>query len=121
MDAIKSGGGGLRKVDEPSPDARQSSGRDSLMDAIKRGGGGLRKVSNEEKVALEEEKKRSASSVGGFGKNVCSFDLETRGDLLCLCAFLLGASSVTAILERRKFLMAEESDSDSDNDDSEWS
>ena len=69
MDAIKSGGGGLRKVEEPSPGApRQSSGRDSLMDAIKRGGGGLRKVSNEEKVALEEEKKRSASSVGGFGK-----------------------------------------------------
>lgn len=72
MDAIKSGGGGLRKVEnELSLDARQSSGRDSLMDAIKRGGGGLRKVSNEEKVALEEEKKRSASSVGGFGKCIC--------------------------------------------------
>lgn len=98
MDAIKQGGGGLRKVEEPAADSRKSSGRDSLMDAIKRGNGQLRKVSNEEREALEEEKKRSASSVGGFG-----------------------SSSVTAILERRKFLMAEESDSDSDNDDEEWS
>lgn len=96
LDSIKQGGGGLRKVDEASTPPRQSSGRESLLDAIKKGGGGLRHVSAEEKVAQEEKKR--GSGLGGFA-----------------------ASSVTAILERRKFLMAEESDSDSDNDEEEWS
>lgn len=48
--------------------ARQSGGRVSLLDAIKQGGGQLRKVSAEEQAAALEEKKRSGSSLGGFGE-----------------------------------------------------
>ena len=42
--------------------ARQSGGRVSLLDAIKQGGGQLRKVSAEEQAAALEEKKRSQMS-----------------------------------------------------------
>jgi hypothetical protein len=41
--------------------------RESLLDAIKLGTGKLRKVSAEEQAAAQEEKKRSGSSLGGFG------------------------------------------------------
>jgi len=105
LDSIKAGAGGagLRKTsteDSPQPPAApmkgSSNSRASLLDAIKLGGVNLRRVTEEEQSAAQEEKKQRGS-VGGFG-----------------------ASSVAAILERRKFLMAEESDSDSDKDDGEW-
>lgn len=91
LDAIKQGGsGGLRKVEAPSASAsaplagpgagegRPSTGRASLLDAIKKGSGQLRKVTTEEQEALAEEKKRSTSSVGGFGTvySLCSLILS---------------------------------------------
>jgi hypothetical protein len=69
--------------------------RQSLFDSIKSRSSTLRKVSLEERQAIAAEKKRRAST--------------------------FGSSVVSAILERRKFLERDASDSDSDNDSNVWS
>lgn len=125
MDSIKQGGAGLRSTTPVAAEDRKSGGRMSLLDAIKQGTGTLRKVSPQEQAATLEEKKRSGSSLGGFGKYFgAAYLMCFLLPVLSGCAFIVvthtGSSSVTAILERRKFLMAEES-SDSDSDDGGWS
>jgi len=69
--------------------------RQSLFDSIKTRSSTLRKVSVGEKKAIAEDKKRRTSA--------------------------FGSSVVSAILERRKFLERDASDSDSDNDSNVWS
>jgi hypothetical protein len=75
-----------------SAEGRPSTGRASLLDAIKKGSGQLRKVSTEEQEALAEEKKRSTSSVGGFGTVLHCFPCYFQsfiadGSLLFVCYF----------------------------------